>query len=373
MPPQKRLLELDALRAVAIGLILLHHLPPYVWSDAFVESIWFLDYEAFPIFSFGLSLFFFVSGYALYYSNRTISSLQGAGNFFKKRAIRIYPFYWIAIAAFIIVGIGTWDDLTWTLIQVCGAQGLLSPLLGTPVVTLWFVGVILLFYLVYPFVVSSSSELKQLIYALLTPLLLFAVLRFLFDLVDFRFFAYYAIFFSGFVASKYDVLNRLTVKRSYAAISILLLVPVLVLIAYNGTSLHPHAYLWLDAAATPLTDLSVLAIILADVLGLLFVYITFVISRLILPSLSSTSRKVVSGIALSSYCVYLFHRPFLALLDTALDTTFLTAFEKNVIVILIGIPVLFIASYALQRGWDIVLAKVLTRRQPRASGATHAK
>ncbi|MGZ7169405.1 MAG: acyltransferase family protein, partial [Halobacteriota archaeon] len=174
----RRLLELDALRALAIILILVHHLAGYAYTPSLLELVDRIDYHIFPLFFFGLSLFFFASGYALYYNHTTFNTMRAVGGFLKKRAIRIYPLYWIAIAAFIVLGIGAWgNNIAWIIAQICGAQGLLAPRFGTPVITLWFIGVILLFYLIYPFVVSFSSTSKQLVLALLTPLLLFVVLR----------------------------------------------------------------------------------------------------------------------------------------------------------------------------------------------------
>ncbi|MGZ4883399.1 MAG: acyltransferase family protein [Halobacteriota archaeon] len=376
MAPRKRLLELDLLRAIAIVFILVHHIAGYAYNATFLRQIDHIDYQVFPLFVFGLSLFFFVSGYALYYNNTTFSTLREVGGFLKKRAIRIYPLYWIAIAAFITLGVGAWGGFTWIIVQVCGAQGLLSPRFGRPVITLWFIGVILLYYLIYPFIVRFSSGSKQLVLALLTPLLLFVVLRVAFNLIDFRFFLYYAIFFGGFLASKYDIFNRYTVKRSHVAASILLFVAVLVLIANIDrfdVQLHAYLYRGLDGAVAPLTIRSVLAVVFADVLSLLFVYITFNLSRLAVPLLNSTSREIVRGVAFSSFCVYLFHRPFLVLFTETLNATSLAAPAKSFLVIICGVPLIFIASYALQRGWDTLLLKALTSRKPPARGTADAK
>ncbi|MGZ4936459.1 MAG: acyltransferase family protein, partial [Halobacteriota archaeon] len=233
----------------------------------------------------------------------------------------------------------------------------------------WFIGVILLFYLIYPFVVSFSSTSKQLVLALLTPLLLFVVLRVAFNLVDFRFFVYYALFFGGVLASKYDVFNRYSVKPPSVVVSVLLLITGLVLIANMSLfDAQPHMFLYsgLDMSAPPLTTTSVLAIVLADILALIFVYTTFTLSRLILPSLSSTARKAIAGIAFSAYCVYLFHRPLLVLLADALNATHLVALQKDVLIIVCGIPLIFIVGYALQRGWNSLLAKATPQRQPHA-------
>ena len=366
----RRLFELDALRALAIIFIVVHHLIDYAYTYfSLPESIYYIDFHLFPVFFFGLALFFFVSGYAIYYNNQTVGTKRAVGGFLKKRAIRIYPLYWIAIAAFIVLGIGAWGHNTaWIIAQICGAQGLLAPRFGMPVITLWFIGVILLFYLIYPLVVSISNTSKRLVLALLMPLLLFIVLRLAFNLVDFRFFVYYALFFGGVVASKYDVLYRYPENLSSITISALLLIFALVFIASVSpfdAQQQEFFYSGLNTSASPLTTSSVFFIILVDVLGLLFVYITFSLSRLMRPSISRAARTAISSIAFSSYCVYLFHRPFFELFIDALRVTHLVSLQKIVLLVTCGIPLIFILGYALQRGWDNLLAKVVSRRQPR--------
>jgi len=374
----KRLFELDALRALAIIFIVAHHLIDYAYTYfSLPEAIYYIDFHLFPVLFFGLALFFFVSGYAIYYNNQTVGTKRAVGGFLKKRAVRIYPLYWLAIAAFIVLGIGAWGrNIAWIIAQICGAQGLLAPRFGTPVITLWFIGVILLFYLIYPLVVSISNMSKRLVLALLMPLLLFVVLRLAFNLVDFRFFVYYALFFGGVVASKYDVLYLYSAKLSSIKISALLLILALVVIASISqfdAQLQEFFYSGLNTSALPLTTTSVLGIIVADVLGLLFAYLTFTLSRLIRPSISRTARKAISGIAFSSYCVYLFHRPFFELFIDALSVTHLVSLQKIVLLVACGFPLIFVVGYALQRGWDNLLANVVSRRQPRRRRAARTR
>jgi peptidoglycan/LPS O-acetylase OafA/YrhL len=377
---KKRLFELDALRALAIIFIVVHHLIDYAYTYlSLPEVFYYVDFQIFPFFFFGLALFFFVSGYALYYNNKTFSTKHAVRGFLKRRAIRIYPLYWVAVAVFIVLGIGEWgDNIAWIIAQICGAQGLLAPRFGTPVITLWFIGVILLFYLIYPLVVSISNMSKRLalVFALSMPLLLFVVLRLAFNIVDFRFFVYYALFFGGLVASKYDVLYRYSEKLSYFKISVLLLFFALALIASVSlfdAQLQEFFYIGLNTSASSLTTSTVLGITLADLLGLLFIYVAFTLSRLIRPSISRTARKAISGIAFSSYCVYLFHRPVFELLINALDATQLVSLQKVVLLFACGIPLTFVVGYALQRGWDNLLAKVVRRMQLHQRRRAHTR
>ena len=107
-----RLLELDILRAVSILLIVLFHLPldlriysggvysggviaqtPLYWSIGLALFFW----------PFGLTLFFFLSGYAIDFNNKGIASQADIKAFFRKRAMRIYPLYWVSVALSLVI------------------------------------------------------------------------------------------------------------------------------------------------------------------------------------------------------------------------------------------------------------------------------
>src|SRR5665647_3499163 len=92
MPPNKRLFELDALRAVAITLIVFSHLIFFIKSTLFILAVNSINF-VFPVWFYGLSLFFFISGFVLHYTHPIISSRHGAIDFLKRRVARIYPLY----------------------------------------------------------------------------------------------------------------------------------------------------------------------------------------------------------------------------------------------------------------------------------------
>ena len=202
---QKRLLELDMLRALAIILIVVAHTAYYVTTPLLHSVITVL----FPyLVIFGLSLFFFVSGFVLYYSHDGIETTADVLAFWKKRMIRIYPLYWLALVSFFVLEnyhIGMNVDISFSgmLIQLSGLQSLLAPRFIEPVSIIWFVGVIVIFYLIYPLIVYPSRDGAHLILASCAVLLPFVVMRLAFDIVDFRFFMYYGIFVAGILASKH--------------------------------------------------------------------------------------------------------------------------------------------------------------------------
>src|SRR5665647_2758652 len=289
MPPNTRLFELDALRAVAITLIVFSHLIFFIKSTLLILTVNSINF-VFPVWFYGLSLFFLISGFVLHYTHPIISSRHGAIDFLKRRVARIYPLYWIALAVFITLGITLGMD-AWTFflaaIYFCGLQ-VFSPPGSEWFGLLWFVGVILLYYLIYLVLAKLSQAPKLLLAAALGFPLFFIVLRLAFNVVDSRFFVYYGIFIAGVIASKYNLLYRTNAKRRYTAYSIAVFCGAIGVVALI-TKLTQHlssnvseptaslsdAYSMLNNPIAPLSCANFIIIVLANALALLFIYWSF--------------------------------------------------------------------------------------------------
>lgn len=147
---KKRILSFDFIRCIATISIVLFHFT-INGKHIYPENI-FVNYDLAQI---GVSLFFVLSGAALYYSNR-------GDNFklipyYKKRILTIFPMFYIAyITIFLIL---FWNDghiplgipylnIIYSLI---GMDGLLSYKIPTFCMTgEWFLGAIIILYLIYP-------------------------------------------------------------------------------------------------------------------------------------------------------------------------------------------------------------------------------
>jgi len=375
MPSNKRLYELDALRAVAIVLIVFTHFFYFVRIDVLILTANSINF-VFPVWFYGLSLFFFISGFVLHYKHPVISSRQDAIDFLKRRVVRIYPLYWIALAVFILLGIALERDV-WNFFSVaiyfCGLQVFSPPGHHEWFGLLWFVGVILLYYLIYLVLARLSHAPKLLLAAVLGFPLFFVALRLVFNIVDSRFFVYYGLFIAGVIASKYNLLYRSNANRRHTAYSIALFCGVISVVAlvtkltqhissnvYEPTASLSDAFSMLNEPAAPLSFANFIVIVLANALALLFIYWSFNSMRLILPSVSVTTRKLVAAIAFASYSIYLFHLPFLWLLSAVLYA----AHVAWVPVILLGsVPVVFLLCYAIQLRENMFIRKYMGRRQ----------
>lgn len=94
----RQIANLQLLRAVAALLVVLFHLQPAM-NAAFGQSL----HVNFP--AFGVDIFFVISGFVMFYSNRQFD--RDAGQFLAERFFRIVPLYWLAtlvIVACFMVG-----------------------------------------------------------------------------------------------------------------------------------------------------------------------------------------------------------------------------------------------------------------------------
>jgi peptidoglycan/LPS O-acetylase OafA/YrhL len=238
---RKRLLELDAVRAVAILMIVASHLSYYFHSNLFGWNNVLGTY----LVLFGLGTFFFLSGFVLGYNNRKFNAWSDVASFFKKRLLRIYPLYLVALAfavgAFILLPSQSHFSLSslQVLIYALGLQGLLAPRYVPDFYMFWFVGVILLCYLTYPLMMRYGSNNKvRLLLISAAIFALFLAIRLSFGIVDTRFFLYYFVFVSGIAASIFHAKLLLDKRRTFVGAALLLtaLVTVHVAIYKSSTS-----------------------------------------------------------------------------------------------------------------------------------------
>jgi peptidoglycan/LPS O-acetylase OafA/YrhL len=367
---QKRLLELDMLRALAIIMIVIGHTAYYVTTPLLVSVIGNLSVY---LFLFGLSLFFFISGFVLYYSHDGIETAADMLAFWKKRVTRIYPLYWLALVSFFVlenyhIGTNVIDvSFSGMLIQLSGLESLLAPRFINPVFTLWFVGVILIFYLTYPLIAYRSRDGAHLVLASFAVLLPFVVMRLAFDIIDFRFFLYYGIFVAGILTSKYRVMYKSSPQPRSLYVGSVLLIALLSLLRYahilqraasaaadgllfNGYGLFPY-----NPANLPML-LSL--IILLNIVALLFIYVAFIAARLYSPSINRALLSLLLIIAYATYSIFLFNRQVLACVDVLVQHLHLGMVQADVALILLAYPLLLGFAYFVQRGENSVVTRI---------------
>jgi len=130
----KRLFIFDFLRLLAILLVVLSHVIR-------VES---LDVVRSYLGIIGLGIFFFVSGYLLTANEKQLS-IHNIIPYLKKRFVRIYPLYWIALILSLLISwlladyFYNWQTIT---TYFCGLQSVFVPKYMVEISSYWFVGTI---------------------------------------------------------------------------------------------------------------------------------------------------------------------------------------------------------------------------------------
>ncbi|MFW9895041.1 MAG: acyltransferase family protein, partial [Candidatus Thorarchaeota archaeon] len=142
----KKLPEVDMLRIISILIVVIAIHTPLNYAYNF-----YLDLDQFGVFLVNnvgifvaMGSFVFVSGFGLYLNpnNRNLDSPDKILVFLKKRFLRIFPLYWITIILFLFfIGYLTIDPF-YLIYHFFGMQIIVAPYFGPPMLTLWFIGII---------------------------------------------------------------------------------------------------------------------------------------------------------------------------------------------------------------------------------------
>jgi peptidoglycan/LPS O-acetylase OafA/YrhL len=185
--PPARIAELDGLRAFAIVPVMLHHCwPKGNWIGFVGEAGWM-----------GVDLFFVLSGYLITgILLNAFGEKNGYRNFLARRALRIFPLYYLCLGFFSLVAILRPDQASSEAMRSWGGAGWFVAYLGNfraawvnslpPVLsfaTLWSLQVEEQFYLLFPAAVALLSRKSLLRFlwgcAIAAPLLRLAMVLFI--------------------------------------------------------------------------------------------------------------------------------------------------------------------------------------------------
>lgn len=370
-----RIPEIDVMRAIAILMIVLSHLLTYISSNLFglrVVWAWSLGY----LIIFGLGIFFFISGLTINLNYKTVRTAADVKTFFRKRTNRIYPLY---LPAFVITLVGSQSLLYTSTTQrsfvtlapsgivayLMAVQGPLIPRFVPSFFEFWFVGVIVMYYVLYLLLTyCSSNNIRRLIS--LSTVLFFALLtiKVILNTIDMRFFLYYFVFVGGVttaaIVSKFDVFTYIRKHMKLILPAAMLL--LVVLIALLGIILHGSVpsddIRYYQFNSNPLgIYYDVGLFYFFTVLILLFVFLAFFSARFF-----ASFDKLLHVFELASYAaysVYLFHIPLLVVLRAFLvRLPFISSFGIDVLMIVVGLPVSFVIPYLIQRMADLFAKKI---------------
>jgi peptidoglycan/LPS O-acetylase OafA/YrhL len=148
---KKRIESVDELKGLAMILVILYHAGGVlVWQNFLHGDI-------------GVDLFVILSGVGLAMSTR----MESAGEFLKRRLLRIYPAYWVVLTLFLILGY-TFLELRHSAFDIAvhflGIHAWFGDYFGFGIDdSFWFVTLIVNVYLIYAFVLRPIMERADLV------------------------------------------------------------------------------------------------------------------------------------------------------------------------------------------------------------------
>lgn len=209
----ERYMFLDVLRVTGISFVVLAHMSNYLLGDIGPS---FMYHPCFS--SIGLFALFFTSGYAIDLNNYALNSKSDIIKFFKKRMYRIFPLYWIALSLYILIihHLSIWwinhfymftallTDGDFTLINCIIHYLGLQIVLGSysiPLLTLWYIGAILLMYALYPIIVRDNT-LTRVIFRSILIWIFIVTIHYAIGLINKSFILWYVVFCLGIICRR---------------------------------------------------------------------------------------------------------------------------------------------------------------------------
>jgi len=380
-----RLVEIDMLRIISILIVVILIHVPINYAYNFYNDL--DQYGVFVVNNIGIyaamGSFVFASGFGLYLNpnNREINSVKKGLTFLKKRVLRIFPLYWVALVLFLFFLDYLRINPFYLLAHIFGMQLVVAPEFGAPILTLWFIGAIVLYYLTY-IALNLVGSIKRIIPVSIAILLLFGLLNGFLGLVEYRFFLYYFMFIAGiaaagfFTSPYYEIIKERLIKIPKAA-SLAVPLCLSVIFYFIIGLLCEFCYSTLNSKYGTSHIEFILArnLDLVEVVSVFFLFDLIMISFVVFAFSSfnfafralglrvsrSKIESIISPIAYSTYCVYLFHRIFLIIFDFVLINGLnIDIFAReNFYLVLLFVPFIFLFSYLIQKGTDRALNLVL--------------
>jgi peptidoglycan/LPS O-acetylase OafA/YrhL len=220
--------EVDVLKSLAIFLIILCHQHFFIFTNDFLfnEFCVYISY-------FGLGLFFFLSGYTIY-NNNIIQTLFDVKDFVWKRITRIFPLYWLALISFFILYIFENSDIFKN--NLSGIN-LVFNIFGLQAFTketyfaMWYIGVILVYYLLYIFISYICKNDRQFIILSVTIAVILIILCFPLRIVTMNMPLYFLVFISGVLSNKHNLFYVNLIKKIIPFAIILLIISTMLYIS----------------------------------------------------------------------------------------------------------------------------------------------
>ena len=343
---KNRDINLDIIRSLAIFMILFHHLPQYYFN--FYDLRYFninVDLSTISALMryFGLGLFTFCSGYLLTQRYSKFENGDDIRKFLQKRYARIFPLYILALIIF-VVGSGNFNVFSF-IVHVLGLQSLFCSKVCVPIFTLWYVGLIVVYYHLFVIMNKFCSDLFEYItFGFIVIVILFTLNKYL-GIIDRRLIVYFPTFLAGMLMAKTGILNKL--KNRHILISVITWIFIMIF----------YIAIVRNISKQDISLYYILYLVTINLIMVNFTIIVFYYSKLMHMSRLS---KFFQQVSYASFCIYLFHRPVWHVMKLIYQSN--NKIIYGAYLILIGISMIICLSYFLQKTYDVQFYNKLVKK-----------
>ena len=318
-----------------VWIVCVWHLQGYI-SAVHLEG----SYLARLITGICLASFFFFSGFLLAPKFDDGDRLSQTKTFFKSRLLRILPLFTLACLSFPNFNFSFGDRI----LNIIGLSAFVS---NHQMPTIWFVSMLCFFYFLLPIFAKRKFFIQIII------LLFIIIIISLFDIykvleseggVDKRIYIYLPCFVFGSI-----LCSKGTIAWWHYAIA--------------GTLLVGLAYIKQKYCLNSV--FSILVTIVLDLSGVLLVYASGKLVERIIES-RVYFIKGIGFLSYVSFCAYLFHRHIFTFFELCYLPQ--SVYLRVLFLYCICVPLVLVASFIIQKGYDIIVKKLILSPENKAKG-----
>ena len=307
----KRILWIDAIRSICV-LYIIGKVHLFGYIDFTIPNNTILCQMAYCV----LSTYTFFAGY---FALKNISNKKDILLFYKKKIIRIYPLFLISSILFVICNYNEKISVLYCALGV-------GMLVKNVPLTLWYVCMLIIFWLITPIILRFLSGYVR--YIAMFGIEVIFILLTIMNLLDERFLYYWPFYCIGLIAKEVSLFNKLFQNKHYILFSILFLIAFLCTAYISETKLY-----YMSMICSVLFILS-----FSGIFNLIFSHVN--------------SGKIIQFISYSSFCAYLFHRPIYYLMNKIIGD--FSIIETYILII----PITLLISGGIQYSYDKLINKI---------------
>ena len=336
LPAPQRDLSLDALRSLAMVYIVGFWHPlaaSHLFGDLFYTNTTILLSFCF------LGLFCFISGFLISKQRRAgFGSFKEVAAFYGRRVARLYPLYLLACVGFYATGLIPKEDFL-AGISLSGAVRNIN------IMTLWFVNVIIVFYLLTPLLLFRFQWKRNLCLCLALYAVLIALAKG--KCIDPRLAHYFVIYAAGVLLAQAARAQEWVRRQGWKLLPLFLIAGWL---AMNKELVHGKT----------------LRFVLTDMAVLMSMPVLLALGRFLACTLHA---RLISWVSYSSFALYLFHR----LIFNAAHAYYLPKELGSMLLYEVGVllPISLVIAYGIQAAYDAIHTKLASVFAGRGGAQEH--